>query len=105
MFREQIVPRFRFSRSDSQKIYRLIYEHLRAFLIPKMKPLKARRLMMQEYFPDLLLITCADNRGRIPVKHDEYQNILDIYAQFQEILQTKVFLTGADILRRYPDLS
>lgn len=104
IFQENLSKRLKFSRDSEKKIFFLIKEHLRVFLIPNMKTLKSRKLMMQPYFPELLLLAEADNKWRRPQKLDTYNHILDIYNNFQEILPKKVFLTGQDIMSRYPQL-
>lgn len=104
MFKKDITKRLKFSYYFEKRIYFLIQEHIRVFKIWQMRKLKSRTLMMQKYFEDLLLIWEADNKWRRPQKLEAYQKILDIYSDFQDIQKTKVFLTGDDIMERYPEL-
>ena len=104
MFLQDIAPRLKFSNTFQDTIYFLIEEHLRLFKIPQMRKLKTRTLMMHPYFPLLLKLGEADNRGRIPTKEEAFAHIGEIYQKFQTLLETKRFLTGDDVMERYPDL-
>ena len=104
MFQGNIVKRLKFSNSFSERISFIITEHLRVFKIPTMKKFKARKLMMHKYFDELLLVWEADNKWRIPQKLDTFNEILKIYSEFKELLKTKTFLTGEDIMKKYPAL-
>ncbi|MBS9784126.1 CCA tRNA nucleotidyltransferase [Candidatus Gracilibacteria bacterium] len=104
MFKNNLAKRLLFPKNFEKEIYFLIREHLRLFMIPKMKKLKSRKLMMHEYFPDLILLGEADNKGRIPAKLDYFEEIASIYKDFQKLLETKTFFTGKDVLEKFPDL-
>jgi HD superfamily phosphohydrolase len=104
MFLSDIAPRLKFSNTFQEKIYFLIQEHLRLFKIPQMRKLKARTLMMHPYFPLLLKLGEADNRGRIPAKEEVFQEIQKMYNDFKKLLKNKKFLRGNDIMERYPEL-
>jgi hypothetical protein len=104
MFQDDIVKRLRFSNDFAKKIHFIITEHLRVFKIPNMRKLKARKLMMHEYFHELLLVSEADNKGRIPQDLKVLQEVNDIYADFGSKLQKKVFFTGNDVMKKYPHL-
>jgi hypothetical protein len=56
MFKNDLVVRLKFSNNLEKQIYFLIKEHIRVFMIPAMKNLKARKLMLQDGFDNLLLI-------------------------------------------------
>ena len=62
MFKNDIVKRLKFSNTFEKKIFFCIKEHMRVFMIPDMKTLKSRKLMMHKYFDDLLLVGEADNK-------------------------------------------
>lgn len=66
LFRKHIAQEFKFSIKSRHKIEWMITNHLRVGIIPGMHKLKAYKLMMHEYFPDLLLLAKADNMGKIP---------------------------------------
>lgn len=104
MFQNNMVKRLRFSNEFTKKISFIITEHLRVFKIPKMKKIKARKLMMHEYFHELLLVWEADNNGRIPQDLSVLKEVHHIYADFQKKLQKKVFFTGYDVMKKYPNL-
>lgn len=104
IFKNQLVKRLNFSNNLEKEIYFLITEHLRLFHIPEMRAFKARKLMMRSSFNLLLLLWEADNKWRIPQKLESFNEILKIYSDFKLILKTKVFLTGDDIMKKYPEL-
>ena len=104
MFKDNLTERLEFSNDFEKKIYFIITEHLRVFKIPSMRRLKARKLMMHEYFDDLLLVWEADNKWRRPQKLEVFENIIQIYVNFKQILKKKTFLTWDDIITKYPDL-
>lgn len=104
LFKNTVAKNLLFSKKISSEIYFIITEHLRLFLIPDMKKSKSRKLMMNKYFKSLLLIWEADNKWRIPAKLDRFELILNIYNNFQEIIKTKKFLTGKEIIKKYPEL-
>lgn len=104
IFKTKTSKQLLFSKDETKKIYFLIKEHIRIFMIPDMKKLKSRTLMMNKYFDDLVLIAEADNKGRIPVKIDRFNEIINIYNEFKIILKSKKFLTWKDIMEKYPEL-
>lgn len=104
MFKNDLATRLKFSNNFQKRILFVIKEHLRVFKIANMRSLKARKLMMQDYFDDLLYVGEADNKWRLPQKLDTFNKILQIYADFKILLPTKKFLTGEDIMKKYPDL-
>jgi hypothetical protein len=73
-------------------------------MIPAMKNLKARKLMLQDGFDNLLLIWEADNKWRRPQKLEAFNEILEIYSDFQILIKTKIFFTWDDIMKKYPEL-
>ncbi len=104
MFKNELVERLKFSNEFEKKIYFIIKQHLRVFIIPEMRKLKARKLMMENYFDDLLLVWEADNKWRRLQKLEAFENLLSIYADFKVLLETKQFLTWEDIMNKYPEL-
>jgi len=104
IFSSKIANRLKFTNNQKKEITWLIKNHIKLFLIPEMRKLKSRKLMNHLLFEKLLIIWEADNAGRIPVKDDEINNIKNIYKEFKEILKTKEFLTGKDIMEKYPEL-
>lgn len=104
MFKNILVKRLNFSKTFEKEIYFLIKEHLRLFMIPQMKKLKSRKLMINDYFYDLILLWEADNKWRMPVKTDTFEYILNIYNEFKILLKSKKFLGWSDIIKKYPDL-
>ncbi len=104
IFKEEISPRLKFPKSFENEIYFIITHHLRAFSIPKMRKLKARKLMMHKYFDDLLVVSKADCYWKIPQNIESFNEIVQIYNEFKEILKTKKFFTGYDIMEKYPEL-
>ncbi len=104
MFKNDLVERLRFSNNFGRTIYFIIKEHLRVFKIANMRKLKARKLMMDRDFEDLLLVWEADTKWRIPQKTEWFEEIVYIYKEFKEILPTKKFFTWNDILEKYPNL-
>ncbi|MGB2110940.1 MAG: hypothetical protein ACPHY8_03465 [Patescibacteria group bacterium] len=69
-----------------------------------MKKLKSRKLMMHNYWPDLMIIAQADHMGRIPANFDLIEKLEIFYNNFLKILKNKKFFTGKDILEKFPDL-
>lgn len=104
MFKNTLARRLKFSNDFEKKIFFLIREHIRVFMIPQMKKLKSRKLMMQDGFDDLLLLWEADNMWRRPQKLDVFDEILKIYEDFKVLLAGKIFFTGDDIMKKYPEL-
>lgn len=104
VFKNDLVFRLKFPSYFEKRIDFIIREHLRLFKIPSMKNLKSRKLMMEEYFDDLLLVWEADNRWRFPTKEEDFQKILDIYNDFKIIIKEKIFFTWQDIMIKYPEL-
>lgn len=104
VFKNDLVFRLKFPSYFEKRIDFIIREHLRLFKIPSMKNLKSRKLMMEEYFDDLLLVWEADNRWRFPKKEEDFQKILDIYNDFKIIIKEKIFFTWQDIMIKYPEL-
>lgn len=104
IFKEKISNRLNFTNNQKKEIYWLIKNHIKLFLIPEMKKLKARKFMMHPLFEKLLIVWEADNRWRIPVKDWKIEQITSIYLEFKEILKHKKFLNGNDIMSRYPEL-
>jgi tRNA nucleotidyltransferase/poly(A) polymerase len=105
IFKEKISNRLNFTNIQKREIYWLIKNHIKLFLIPEMKKLKARKFMMHRLFEKLLIIWDTDNRWRIPVKDWKIEQITSIYQGFKVILKHKKFLNGNDIILKYPDLS
>lgn len=103
-FKTNICKILPFSTKSQQKIAWIIENHLRVFKVFEMKKLKARTLMMHKYWPDLMIIAQADHMWRIPANFDLIEKLEDFYNNFLEILQTKKFYTGKDILEKYPHL-
>lgn len=66
LFRKRIAYELKFSVKSRKKIEWMIANHLRVGILPGMQRLKAYKLMMHEYFPNLLLLAKADNIGKIP---------------------------------------
>lgn len=104
MFHNELASQFLFSSYIQKRTYWIIAQHLRLFHLPSMKKLKARKLMMHDFFPDLLIVAEADTKWRLPRKTETFEQIVEMYADFQELLKTKVFLTGEDIMMKYPEL-
>ena len=104
IFKEEIANRLKFTNIQKKEIYWIIKNHIRLFLILKMKKLKSRRLMINSLFDKLLIIWEVDNAWRIPVKTNEIKEIKKMYKNFKELLKTKKFLTWKDIIKKYPDL-
>jgi hypothetical protein len=104
IFKQRLAQRLKLPNDFTQEIYFIIKNHMRIFNIPSMKVLKARKLMIHGYFNGLLLVHEADEKWKKPQNLDNFNQILDIYINFKSILATKKFLTGRDILARYPSL-
>lgn len=105
LFRERLAPKLKFPRKSCKKIEWMIANHLRVGLIPEMHKLKAYKLMMHEYFPDLLLLAKADNMGKIPPEGLEgWAETERMYARLMEALPRTRFLTGEDIMERFPGI-
>lgn len=105
LFQEYLSKQFCFSKKSIKKIHWLIKNHLKVFKIWEMKPLKAKKLMMHTYFQDLLIVGECDHMGRIPASKKVVGNLYEIYQNFQKELSQKNFLTGKDIIQKYPHLS
>lgn len=104
MFKNELVERLKFSNEFEKKMFFIITEHLRVFKITSMRTLKSRKLMMHEYFDDLLLLWEADNKWRRPQKLETFRQVLECYSDFKKILATKEFLSWDDIMKKYPEL-
>lgn len=103
-FKLDISNRLYFSNNSKNIIYYLIKNHIKIFHIPEMKKLKARKFMMEKYFPYLLILARADSLGKIPKSEKRINDIEKIYNNFQNILKSKKFFNGDDIIKKYPDL-
>jgi len=104
VFKDTLVDRLKFSNDFKKKIHFMIKNHLRVLKIPTMKKIKARKLMMHEYFDDLLILWEAVNKWRKSQELASFNEVFDMYANFKNILLTKTFLTGDDLMEKYPYL-
>lgn len=104
IFKQHLSNRLNFTNNQKKEIYWLIKNHIKLFIIPEMKKLKARKFMMHSLFEKLLIVWDADNRWRIPVKEWKIEQLRNIYSDFKNILKHKKFLNGNDIMSRYPEL-
>lgn len=106
LFRKRIAHEFKFSVKSRRKIEWMIANHLRVGIIPGMHRIKAYKLMMHQYFPDLLLLAKADNIGKIPSEGiSGWREEEVLYNHLMEVLPRTCFLTGEDIKERFPDIS
>lgn len=99
-----IAKRFKLGNNSKKLIKYLIDNHLKVFKAQDMKKLKSRKFMMNKYFEFLILVWTADNFGKIPTNEECIIRLKEFYKEFLLKLKTKVFLTGNDILRKYPNL-
>ena len=104
MFQKNISTRLKFTNIQKREIYWLIKNNIKVFLIPEMELLKARKLMIHPLFEKLLIIWEVENIDKNSVKYEKINEIKNIYSEFKKTLKTKIFLTGEDIMRKYPEL-
>jgi tRNA nucleotidyltransferase (CCA-adding enzyme) len=104
MIKNDIFSELPFSKKSQHKIIWITENHLRIFKVFEMRALKSRSLMMHKYWPDLMIIWESDHMGRIPTSYDLIKKLHQFYSNFLNILTTKSFLTGEDILKKYPSL-
>lgn len=104
IFKEKISKEFKFSKHSKNKIAWLIENHLKTFYIPEMRKIKARKLMMHHYFDELLVIWEADCLWIRPRDASQLIEVKKIYHDFKKMLAKKKFLTGDDIIKRFPHL-
>lgn len=101
---KDILKRFNFANNSIKKIVWLVENHLRIFKIFEMKTLKARKLMMNKFFEELIIVWISDHKWRIPTNENLIFELLEFYNNFLEILKTKTFLKWNYILEKYPEL-
>lgn len=104
-FKNTICKQLSFSKKSIKKISWIIENHLRIFKVFEMKALKSRTLMMHEFWPDLMIVWEADHMGRIPADYSLITKLEKFYQEFLIILDKKQFLTGWDIIEKFPHLS
>lgn len=104
LLQEYIAKKMKFSKHFQKIIFFLIQEQSNLWEIPNMELLASRKLMMHDSFPDLLLLAEANQKWSSLLKTDTLKKIIKIYNDFQIIVPSKQFLTGADIIQKYPDL-
>lgn len=105
LFRTRVAHELKFSLKSRRKIEWMIANHLRVGMIPAMHKVKAYKLMMHEYFPQLLLLAKADNMGKIPPEGiSVWKETDELYAHLMKKLPQTRFLTGDDIMKRFPDI-
>ena len=104
IFKDKISNRLKFTNNHKKEIYWLIKNHIKLFLVPEMKKLKARKFMMNPLFEKLLIIWDVDNKWRIPVKKWKIEELVNIYFNFKNILKDKKFLNWNDVILKYPEL-
>jgi tRNA nucleotidyltransferase (CCA-adding enzyme) len=104
LFKSQVSKQLPFSKKSIHKIAWIIENHLRIFKIFEMKKLKSRQLMMHKYWKDLMIIWEADHMWRLPSNYNLIEKLHIFYKKFLIILQDKVFYTGEDIMKEFPDL-
>ena len=104
MWRESIVEDLPFSRESQKKIEWLIYNHIRVGTIESMKKIKQAHFMMHPYFQDLITLYTVDNLGKIPPDTECGPRLQSLYDVFIEKLQSVQFVTGDDVMKRFPEL-
>ena len=104
IFKENIANRLKFTNIQKKEIFWLIKNHIRLFVIPEMKKLKARKFMLNPFFEKLLIIWDVDKKWRIPRKEKEFEKICTIYKNFKILLKNKKFLNWKEIMEKYPNL-
>ncbi len=67
---ESILRRLKFSLSDIKAITFLVENHMRIFQVDKMRPSKRFRFLTSLYIDDLIKLTEADQKGKIPSEMD-----------------------------------
>lgn len=103
-----IMRYLKFPKKQMQRIEWLVQNHLRVSQITKMRKLKAYHFMLHPYFKDLLCLNTADDLGRIAdanAYQPKEQSLWDYYRAFMKVYESIRFYTGADIQKKYPDLS
>ena len=104
VFQKNISTRLKFTNIQKKEIYWLIKNNAKLFVIPKMEVLKARKLMNNPLFEKLLIIWEINSIDKNSLKYKKINEIKNIYSEFKKIIKTKIFLTGEDIMRKYPEL-
>ncbi|MDD3302454.1 MAG: HD domain-containing protein [Candidatus Gracilibacteria bacterium] len=100
----EMKKRFIFTNKEKEIINYLIENHLKLYKISEMRTLKSRKFMMHKYFPYLMIIGICDHLGRIPAKKDLIINLKIFYKDFMIKLNNKKFITGKEVIKKYPNL-
>lgn len=104
LFEDFVKKSLPFTKTSEKKIAWLIRHHIRVGRAEYMHRAKMYRFMMHPYFESLLALYEADNVGKIPPDTECGPRLRAIYEDFQEKLKTVRFVTGDEIMARYPHL-
>ena len=105
MFDAFIRKKLNFPKRSADKIKWIILNHIRIWMADVMRPVKRNRFMMHEYFKDLLILYRVDNIWKEP-KDEQWVILLEnMFEEFSQKLWQVKFLTGKDIMEKYPNLT
>ena len=100
----EMKKRFIFTNKEKEIINYLIENHLKVYKISEMRTLKSRKFMMHKYFPYLMIIWICDHLWRTPAKKDLITKLKKFYKDFIIELNKKKFVTGKDVIEKFPKL-
>lgn len=104
IFKEFVTEILPFTKQSIKKIAWLIENHIRVGAIEEMKKPKRYRFMMHPNFPELIDLYTADNRGKVPGDTECGPKLQQMYEDFQRKMKSVVFVTGDDVMEKYPQL-
>ena len=102
IFETYVYPTLGFSKASKKKIAWLLGNHMKIGVVLDMKKAKRYRFMLHPHFRDLITLFTADNLGRDPADIECGPALTAQYETFMEAYSRTTFLTGADIMQRYP---
>lgn len=101
---EKYTKKLKFTKEQIKIISWIIKNHLLFWRILEMKPLKARKLFINDYWNYFFIFCNADNLWREPIQDKIWEKIQKMYEEFMSKYDENLLYKWKDILEKYPNL-